>query len=71
MEIDVGRRHVSEHRIAFQFCDLERRFDSVDDCLEEVCEDVLGMLELAALEVVGIAGDIGEEEAASLGFREI
>jgi hypothetical protein len=29
------------------------------------------MLELAALEVVGIAGDIGEEEAASLGFREI
>ena len=62
---------VCKSSVTFQFGELEGGSERLDQCLQEVGQDVLGVLQLGCLEVSRVAGDVGEEETAGFCCREI
>ena len=65
--VDHRGRHVSEHGISLEFRHFEGRLDAGDDRLEEICEYVLRVLEFGSLQIGGVAGYVGKEQATLLG----
>ncbi len=58
-----------ERRVALELDQSERRLEAADDRLQEVTGDGRRVLDLAPGEVRGVAGQIGEDQEASLGCR--
>jgi hypothetical protein len=68
--IDLCNRHVREYRIALELRYFERRLDPCDDRFQEICEDILSVLEFRSLQVGRVSGDVGEQQTSLLGCRE-
>jgi hypothetical protein len=66
---DIGERK-HERGVAFELREAERRPQPGDDRPDQVGEDVLGVVELRAGEVAGVAGNVGDDEAGGLGAVE-
>jgi hypothetical protein len=59
----LRRRH-AEHRVSLELGQPQWGAQAARDHAEQVREDVVGVLELDAGEVGGVAADVGEHEAA-------
>ena len=57
---------VGESGVALQFREREDRLDRLDDRLQQVGDDILGVHELGAGHVGRVAGDVGEQQTASV-----
>jgi hypothetical protein len=60
------RDQVAERGVALELGQPERGPNGTDDRVDQVGEDVLGVVELDAGEIAGVAGDIGDEQERGL-----
>jgi hypothetical protein len=67
MRRQAGRGDVSENRIAFQFGDREQWAEALDDNLQQVAENAVGVREFYSRQVGGVARDVREDEVTVLG----
>ena len=58
-----------EGGVAFELGQAERRIEATDDRLEQVARDDRRVLDLAARQVRGVAGQVGDDEEPGLGCR--
>ena len=65
-----GRRCEDEARIAFDGDQGERGRQAADHGLDQVGQDVLGVIELGAGEVARVAGDVGDQQDDGFGGAE-
>ena len=61
--LDRRRDDVGEGGVALELGQAQHRPQAADDRRDEVGEDVLGVVELDAGEVAGVAADVGDDEA--------
>src|SRR5205823_621710 len=59
-----GGGQVDVDRVAFQLDQLDRRVAAVDDRLDQLRQDVLGVIQLRAGQVGGVARDVGDDQVA-------
>ena len=59
LRVDIG-----EGRITFELGELEDRLDRADDRFEQISDDILGVHQLGAAHVFGVAADIGEQQTS-------
>jgi hypothetical protein len=67
VELTVER--VAEGGIAFELVDAHHGLEMLDDVPSDVGHDVLGVLQRARDDVVGVARDVGDEQTAAVGAR--
>ncbi len=68
----VDRRgdHVDEGGVALELGQPEGRPQGVDHGADQVGDDVLGMVELDAGQIAGVAGEVGDHQAGGFWLRE-
>ena len=62
--------HVGEGRVALELGQSKGRLQRPDDGRHQVGQDVLGVIELGAGQIAGVAGDVGDQQTGRLLARE-
>ena len=68
--VDRRRGHVDERGVALELRELEGRAQRADDRVDEIGEDVLGVVELHAGQVAAVPRDVGDDETGRFGPGE-
>ena len=68
--VELRRDEIDEGRIPFELRQLEWRAERADDRIDQVGQDVLGVIELDPGEITGVAGDVGHDEACGFGLGQ-
>ena len=66
----VSVEREDEGRVALELGQPERRTEGADDRVDQVGQDVLGVVELDTGEIARVAGDVGDDEAGGFGLVE-
>ena len=68
--VELRRDEIDEGRVPFELRQLEWRAERADDRIDQVGQDVLGVIELDPGEITGIAGDVGDDETCGFGLGQ-
>jgi hypothetical protein len=68
--VELRRDEIDEGCVPFELRQLERRAERADDRIDQVGQDVLGVIELDPGEITGVAGDVGHDETCGFGLGQ-
>ena len=68
--VELRRDEIDEGCVPFELRQLERRAEGAHDRVDQVGQDVLGVIELDPGEITGVAGDVSDDETCGFGFGQ-